>query len=128
MARIKREEKKGEEVAEPVTSGVGTAKDAAGGQLPTLTASHVVLKRPIGPHTRVAQPVAGPKLERVEPPKVTKYRVIKGGTIAGNGLPQNLTTNKVIDDVNYDIASLESQGIVLERILPPAQEKSQPSA
>lgn len=50
----------------------------------------------------------------VKPPK--SYRVMNGGHVMIKGCRTGLRAGKVINEANFDIASLKLQGIVLEEI------------
>lgn len=98
------------------------AKDGQGAPLAPLVASHQVIRRGLGRRPRTPQPSKPAEaVERVEPPTARRYRVTKGGTIADTGMPQSLKEGKFITDVQYDIASLERQGIGLELQEEPAE-------
>jgi len=121
MARNKQSVEKTSSGDAPETGDdTGVAKNSQGGSLPMLVADHAVHKRQPGRRSRIApKPLEdedGEPVARVEPPVARRYKVTKGGRTADNGLPQNLTTGKVISDVQYNIEALIAQGIELEEL------------
>jgi hypothetical protein len=70
-------------------------------------------------------PVVGSVMPKDPPPpaadakKVRRFRVTKGGTVSTNGYRATLKEGKELDDLNYDIRSLATQGIHLEEIQAP---------
>lgn len=53
-------------------------------------------------------------IERVNPPVPKRYKVTKGGQFFNSGTPAQMRVGKVISDVEYNVASLQRQGIELE--------------
>lgn len=58
------------------------------------------------------------------PPEPKVYRVVRGGRILANGYRTTMRAGKEVDNLNYDIKRLQSQGIVLEEIKP--EERTRP--
>lgn len=48
-------------------------------------------------------------------PPVKKYVVVKGGNVMVNGNRTRIAEGKIIDELNYDIAHIQRQGIRLQR-------------
>ncbi len=57
-----------------------------------------------------------------EPDASTRYRVENGGYINGTNGKTFLHAGKLVDDRQYDVEHLRSQGIILKRIEAPASE------
>jgi hypothetical protein len=62
--------------------------------------------------------VAETAAEEVPPTPPRAFRVVRGGKILARGYRTKLREGKIIDDLNYDIAQLKQQGILLEEVNP----------
>lgn len=64
--------------------------------------------------------------ERAGAPVARKYRVLNGGYIVERGFRVAMPAGKVIEDTQYDIEALRTQGIVLDDLTPPPPPAPEP--